>query len=99
MIRTRRTMRRPSFTDRAAGIKPPPRADGIDLLHTDADPKREVDAESYYGRLHLHWHQLTSVITPNFQYIEAPEPELYDLHADPPEKVNAINTDRRERFT
>jgi len=80
----------------AAGITPPEHIDGIDLLAAKEDPNRQVDAESYYGRLHLHWHQLTSVVTAKYQYIEVPARELYDLPADPAEKSNVAARDRRE---
>jgi tetratricopeptide (TPR) repeat protein len=71
------------------------RIDGIDLLHAKDDPQRQVDAESYYGRFHLHWHELTSVVTASNQFIEAPARELYDLAADPAEKNNVIDANRR----
>jgi len=80
----------------AVHIAPPPRVDGIDLLAAKENPNRQVDAESYYARLHLHWRQLTSVVTADYQYIEAPTSELYDLPADPTEKINVAGRDRRE---
>jgi len=80
----------------AARIAPPARVDGIDLLAAKENPNRQIDAESYYARLHLHWHELTSVVTATAQYIEAPTRELYDLAADPAEKSNVIAARRRE---
>jgi arylsulfatase A-like enzyme/tetratricopeptide (TPR) repeat protein len=79
----------------AAGLPPADRIDGIDLLHAKDDPQRQVDAASYYGRFHLHWHELTSVVTASHQFIEAPARELYDLAADPAEKSNVIDANRR----
>src|SRR5581483_7817045 len=83
----------------AAGIAAPQHLDGVDLLHTKPDPGRQLDAESYYERLHFHWRQLTSVITARYQYIEAPHAELYDLPADPQETTNVLQRDRREGLT
>ncbi len=79
----------------AAGIAIPQHIDGVDLLHAKLDDHRQVDAESYYGRLHLHWQQLTSVITARYQYIQAPQQELYDLPADPQETTNVMERERR----
>lgn len=79
----------------ASGLPPATGVDGIDLLAAKEHPNREVDAESYYGRLHLHWHELTSVVTASHQFIEAPTRELYDLAADPAEKHNVIEQNRR----
>jgi len=79
----------------AAGIAPPAGIDGIDLMNAKENRDRQVDAESYYGRFHLHWHELTSVITSANQFIEAPARELYDLRADPAEKHNVIEQNRR----
>jgi arylsulfatase A-like enzyme/Flp pilus assembly protein TadD len=79
----------------ASGLSPASGIDGVDLLAAKEIPNREVAAESYYGRLHLHWHELTSVVTASHQFIEAPARELYDLASDPAEKHNVIEQNRR----
>jgi arylsulfatase A-like enzyme/thioredoxin-like negative regulator of GroEL len=73
----------------------PPKLDGLDLLHASIPADREVDAESYYPRLHFHWSELTSVITARHQYIQAPRAELYDWQADPSERRNLLADERR----
>src|SRR5207302_9505823 len=50
-------------------------------------------SESYYPRDSFRWHELRALITPEFKYIEAPRPELYDLRRDPGERSNIITTD------
>ena len=69
--------------------------DGVSLLSTGS-PDREIYAESFYGRIHLGWSELRSLITDRFQFIEAPRPELYDVVADPAQKQNLVATERRE---
>jgi choline-sulfatase len=54
----------------------------------DGHSPATVYAESYYPRNSFGWHELRAVITPQFKYIGAPRPELYDLKKDPEEKNN-----------
>lgn len=56
---------------------------------------REVYSETYYPRLHLGWSDLASLIRGRFQYIEGPDPELYDLAADPGATKNVLRENRR----
>lgn len=64
---------------------------GRSLLRT-LDDKHGADeavyAESYYPRNSFGWHELRALITPEFKYIEAPRPELYDLKRDPSERTD-----------
>jgi len=53
-------------------------------------PSEVAYAESYYPRDSFGWHELRGVVTDDYEYIEAPRPELYDLHADPGERSNII---------
>jgi arylsulfatase A-like enzyme/Tfp pilus assembly protein PilF len=50
-----------------------------------------VYAESYYARNSCGWHELRALITSQFQYIDAPQAELYDLQHDPGERSNIIS--------
>jgi len=50
--------------------------------------KRSFYVESMYGKESLGWAPLTGIIDGAFKYISLPEPELYDLSADPREKTN-----------
>jgi arylsulfatase A-like enzyme/Flp pilus assembly protein TadD len=56
--------------------------------HQGGHSPATVYAESYYPRNSFGWHELRAVITPQFKYIGAPRPELYDLKKDPDEKNN-----------
>ena len=80
-----------------AGLKPPQPTDGGTLLALDAPgaPARRIFAETFYARLHLGWSELFSLIEDRFQYIQAPESELYDLVDDPAEKNNVLRSERR----
>ena len=51
---------------------------GRDLLADGLAPVT-IYSESYRARLHFGWSELLTVIDYPYQYIEAPEPELYDL--------------------
>src|SRR6266853_1163236 len=56
-------------------------------------PKKDNDsrnlyAETFLPRLHFNWSELRSVETENYQFIDAPKPELYDLSKDPSETLN-----------
>jgi tetratricopeptide (TPR) repeat protein len=53
-------------------------------------------AETYFPRLNLGWSELKSLRLGGWKYIRAPEPELYDLAADPGETRNlaAVNSEK-----
>lgn len=53
-------------------------------------PPRLVYAETFYPRLHYGWSELQSFRDGRYKMILSPEPELYDLEADPGEKNNII---------
>jgi superkiller protein 3 len=91
-----------------AGLAAPAGLDGVSLLPrlaagtAGAPPAAGAEppayAESYYGRIHFGWSELTSLVGGpggRFQYIEAPQPELYDLAADPAETRNVLAGERR----
>ncbi len=79
------------------GLPVPEDVQGTSLLRRldDASPAGAVYAETLYPRLHYGWSDLSSLIDGRFHYIEAPEPELYDLDADPAEKNNVLRENRR----
>lgn len=78
------------------GLPLPGDLHGSSLLAEEASG-RPIYAESYYPRFHYGWSELTSLVdgTGRHHYIQAPEPELYDLTADPGEKQNRFAEDRR----
>jgi choline-sulfatase len=47
-----------------------------------------VYAESYYPRGTFGWHELQAILTPQYEYIDAPRREIYDLQHDWDEKHN-----------
>ena len=58
-------------------------------------PERRAYSETFYPRLHFGWSELSSLIDRRWHYIEGPDPELYDLAADPGEKRNLLQDQRR----
>jgi arylsulfatase A-like enzyme/Flp pilus assembly protein TadD len=58
------------------------------LAGTNDWPERLVYSESFYGRYHFGWSELTSVTDGRHRYIRAPREELYDLERDPAEQIN-----------
>ena len=50
-------------------------------------------AETFFPRLNLGWSELRSVRREGWKYIAAPEPELYDLNADPKELENLARSE------
>ena len=78
-----------------AGLGALPNADGRSLraLMTNGGAGEEappVYAETYFPQFFMGWSPLRTIQTGRWKFIEAPEPELYDLSADPAEKVNLI---------
>ena len=57
-------------------------------------------AETFFPRLNFGWSELRSVRREGWKYIAAPEPELYDLNADPKELENLAMSepDRLQEF-
>ena len=58
-----------------------------DGLREDPPP---VYAESYFPQFFMGWAPLRSLRVGRWKFIDAPEPELYDLSADPAELTNVI---------
>lgn len=76
-----------------AGLPLPPGLDGLSLrglLYGTAPsfPERSIYAEALYARYHFGWSELYSLTDARLRYIQAPSPELYDLHDDPHERRN-----------
>jgi choline-sulfatase len=79
------------------GLQPPASLPGRSLLELGggAGAERELYAETSYPRLHFGWSELSSLIRGRFHYIHGPDPELYDLDADPGEVHEARERERR----
>ncbi|HVS13924.1 MAG TPA: sulfatase-like hydrolase/transferase, partial [Thermoanaerobaculia bacterium] len=84
----------------AAGVASPPHLQGASLLPLvlgaetlgseplESGGERVVYSESLYPLLHYGWAPLRAVRGRRSKHIEAPQPELYDLAADPGETRN-----------
>ena len=73
----------------AAGLEPPAEIDGVSLFGA-LDPERPHLAETFYPRLHFGWSALRSVIEGKLHLVEGPDPELFDLLADPAERRDLL---------
>ena len=85
---------------RAGGPEEPGGAsvDGVNLmrfLDGGDSPRLEAYAESWLPRHQFNWSELKSIRTERFKYIDAPEPELYDLIADRSEKSNVLSANQQ----
>ena len=82
----------------ALKIDVPAQVQGRSLLPLISPKTNEHDrslyAETFLPRLHFNWSELRSVETANYQFIDAPKPELYDLSKDPGELVNLYSEKR-----
>jgi arylsulfatase A-like enzyme/predicted Zn-dependent protease len=67
---------------------------GRDLLAT-AEPDRRIYSETLYPRIHLGWSELRSLADGRYHLIDGPDPELYDFRADPGERINLRDGERR----
>jgi arylsulfatase A-like enzyme/tetratricopeptide (TPR) repeat protein len=74
------------------GFEIPGDLDGVSLIAGGLDPDRPVFAETLFPRIHMGWSELSSLIRGRFHFIESPDPELYDLVADPAEKTNLVES-------
>lgn len=65
---------------------------GATLVPLLENPDREWSMpallENYYNKFHFGWAPMRGLRTDRFKFIEAPQPELYDLGEDPGELVN-----------
>ena len=63
-------------------------------IEGETTAERPIYSESLYASAHLGWSELRGLERGSFRFIEAPEPELYDLGKDPAERVNVIQAER-----
>lgn len=75
----------------AAGVEIPPGLDGQSLLDVAELQSRRIYLESYYPRLEFGWSELRGLVDERYAYIHSPEPELFDLAADPGQLSNVIS--------
>lgn len=67
--------------------------DGFSLLDPP-DPDRLLYSETLYPRLHFGWAELRAVMQGRHRYVSEPNPELFDVVADPAEMDNRIARER-----
>jgi choline-sulfatase len=75
------------------GIPAPPSFCGhslLDLANGGDSPPNDVYSESSYAHDKFGWAALRSLRQGDYQYIDAPRPELYDLKRDPAELHNLL---------
>ena len=81
----------------AAGESLPAGVDGVNLvpfLDRGDSPRLEGYVESWLPHHQFNWSELKSIRTDRFKYIDAPEPELYDLTADRSEQSNVLSSNQ-----
>jgi tetratricopeptide (TPR) repeat protein len=68
----------------------------VPALEGKSLPPAPSYAETYFPRLNLGWSELRSLRVGGWKYIEAPEPELYEIAIDPSEMRNlaAVNPEK-----
>lgn len=79
------------------GLPPFESADGASLVPlldgaADTPSTPSVYAETYFPQFFMGWAPLRMVRQGAWKYIDAPEPELYDLNADPGETSNLVTS-------
>jgi choline-sulfatase len=76
------------------GLPPEPGVDGRSVARALFDPGAALGhvaySETYFPRYHFGWQHLRSLRDERWSFIDAPEPELYDLAADPGEARNVF---------
>jgi choline-sulfatase len=87
---------------RLAGVPAPPALRGESLLdlagageRPAGGPARPIYSETLGPRLHFGWSELTSLIEGRLHLQDGPQPELFDLAADPGETRNRLAGERR----
>jgi arylsulfatase A-like enzyme/predicted Zn-dependent protease len=76
------------------GLPAEPGIDGRSAARALFDPQAALGhvaySETYFPRYHFGWQHLRSLRDERYTYVDAPEPELYDLAADPGETKNVF---------
>jgi choline-sulfatase len=77
------------------GIPPPPSVQGASLLPAMQTAGETGGGETYIeslsGWLDRRWAPLQGIRSADWKFIDAPQPELYDLKSDPGERKNVIS--------
>jgi arylsulfatase A-like enzyme/Tfp pilus assembly protein PilF len=79
------------------GFETPAELTGTSLLSmvSGAGPEhRHIYSETLYPRIHLGWSELRSLIDSHYHFIQAPRAELFDVLADPRERIDIASRKR-----
>ncbi len=80
-----------------AGAKVPKTMTGTALTAlSDRGAARPIVGETVYPRLHMGWSELLSIVEFPHHLVSGPDPELFDLVADPGETKNLRDEKRRD---
>jgi arylsulfatase A-like enzyme/Flp pilus assembly protein TadD len=76
------------------GLPPQEDIDGRSVARALFDPEADFDhlaySETYFPRYHFGWQHLVALRSRQYKYVDAPQPELYDLLQDPRESRNVF---------
>lgn len=61
------------------------------IVEDEAQDERSAYSETYWPRYHYGWSELKSLRKGRYKFIDAPQPELYDILEDPGEVNNLVN--------
>jgi choline-sulfatase len=82
----------PTVLDVAGVHLEAPQSDGIDLAPAARNnPPAQAYSETFLPRDQFGWSELLSLRSERLKYIDAPQPELYDLARDPVERTNVVS--------
>jgi len=103
LVPSRKTVSTPiSHTDIAPTIYEILNVEAPEVIHGDSlipilfgseMPNRPIYSESLYARRSYGWGSYYSIYENKWKFIEAPQPEIYNLAVDPLENSNTIETD------
>ncbi|MGH9379607.1 MAG: sulfatase-like hydrolase/transferase, partial [Thermoanaerobaculia bacterium] len=85
----------PTVLDLLGAEKPAGLSGSSLVAETQDGERRAIYSENFYPRLHFGWSELASSIRGRYHLIYGPDPELYDLIADPAERNNLARGERR----
>jgi len=64
------------------------------LARSRPEPRHApIYAETFFPRIHFGWSDLASLIAGRYHFVDAPQPELYDLVQDPDEMHNLVGSE------
>ncbi|HEY3120622.1 MAG TPA: sulfatase-like hydrolase/transferase [Vicinamibacteria bacterium] len=81
------------------GLPPQDGIDGRSLARAMLDPAADIGrvaySETYFPRYHFGWQHLRGLRDGRYFFVDAPQPELYDLQQDPSEATNVYKANSK----